>query len=753
MPHFVLALTIDVAGACAVRHDDSIYLSRVNKHPDSSRRKLERLLSDRPSAEALILSRAADWALNTHQGQRRASGDPYYDHALAVAGILSELRLDYETLAAAMLHDVVEDTDTTLADVEKAFGPVIAHLVEGVTRMERIGEFRELGQEGSKEHAQAESLRKLLLAMAEDVRVVLIKLADRLHNMRTLKYLDEDRRRRIARETLDIYAPLANRLGIWQIKWELEDLSLRYLEPAVYKELATQLDEKRADREGYIQRVIERLDTALKEAGIEAVVSGRPKHIYSIWRKMQRKRLDFDQIFDMRAVRILVKEERDCYGALGVVHGLWRHIAREFDDYIANPKENLYRSLHTAVIGPEGRTLEVQIRTEEMHRHSELGVAAHWRYKEGGSFDPGYEEKIAWLRQLLEWRDEESSADDFVDRFKSEAFQERVYVLTPQGRIIDLPQGSTPLDFAYAVHSEIGHRCRGAKVNGRIVPLTYQLQNGEQVEVLTTRQGAPSRDWMNPHQGYLKTSRARSRVRQWFKRQDVDHNISAGRSLLDRELHRLGITGLPVERLAGWFRFRQVDELLASLGRGDINTGQLANAINELSPRPEPVIVEKKRARSRKASATPEGFSVLGVGNLLTNPARCCHPVPNDPIVGYITRGRGVTIHRRDCGNILRMEEEDRKRLIEVEWGVPSETGYTVELFVQAYDRSGLLRDITAVLANEKINLSGVNTLTDKRDGIARMNLTVEIANISQLSRVLTQIGQLPNVVEARRKV
>jgi GTP pyrophosphokinase len=711
------------------------------------------LLARRSAAETEVVLKASQWAIQAHQGQRRASGDPYYYHALAVAEILNDLRLDYETVAAAILHDVVEDTKITLADVEAGFGPVIARLVDGVTKMGRLGEFRALGEEEGKEPSQAESLRKLLLAMAEDVRVVLIKLADRLHNMRTLKYLDQERRRRIARETLDIYAPLANRLGIWQIKWELEDLALRYLEPEVYKQLATLLDEKRKDREDYIGRVVKRLGAALKDAGIEAVVSGRPKHIYSIWRKMQRKRLDFEQIFDTRAVRILVKQERDCYGALGVVHGLWRHIAREFDDYIANPKENLYRSLHTAVIGPEGRTLEVQIRTKEMHRHAELGVAAHWRYKEGGSFDPGYEEKIAWLRQLLQWRDEESTANDFVDRFKSEAFQERVYVLTPQGRIIDLPQGSTPLDFAYAVHTEIGHRCRGAKVNGRIVPLTYHLQNGEQVEVLTTRQGTPSRDWLNPHQGYLKTSRARSRVRQWFKRQDVEHNVSTGRALLDRELHRLGVTGLPLERLAGWFTHKQVDELLAALGRGDINTSQLATAINELVPRPEAVSTQKARVKSQKALPSPEAFDILGVGNLLTSTARCCHPVPNDAIVGYITRGRGVTIHRRDCGNILRMQGEDLKRLIEVEWGVPSETGYTVELFVQAYDRAGLLRDITAVLANDKINLNSVNTVTDKRDGIARMKLVMEIANMDQLSRVLTQIGQLPNVVEARRRV
>jgi GTP pyrophosphokinase len=720
---------------------------------DTRADRLDRFLDNRSDAERELLTRAAQWAREGHRGQRRASGEPYFHHALAVAEILNGLKLDYETIAAAMLHDVVEDTDITLDDIEREFGRAIARLVGGVTKMERIGEFRELGQDGATEHAQAESLRKLLLAMAEDVRVVLIKLADRLHNMRTLKHLDDARRRRIARETLDIYAPLANRLGIWQIKWELEDLSLRYLEPDVYRELARQLDEKRADREGYIRRVIERLTRELKNAGIEAVVSGRPKHIYSIWRKMQRKQLDFDKIFDMRAVRILVKEERDCYGALGVVHGLWRHIAKEFDDYIANPKENLYRSLHTAVIGPEGRTLEVQIRTEEMHRHAELGVAAHWRYKEGGSFDPGYEEKIAWLRQLLEWRDEESTANDFVDRFKSEAFQERVYVLTPQGRIIDLPQGSTPLDFAYAIHTEIGHRCRGAKVNGRIVPLTYRLQNGEQVEVLTTKQGAPSRDWINPHQGYLKTSRAKTRVRQWFKRQDIEHNIGAGRSLLERELHRLGISGLPVEKLAGWFRLRQIDDLLAALGRGDINTSQLASAINELVPRPEPVAAERPRIKPRKEATTPEGFSILGVGNLLTSIARCCHPVPNDPIVGYITRGRGVTIHRRDCGNVLRMEGEDLKRLIEVDWGAPTEAVYTVELYVEAYDRSGLLRDITSLLANEKINLTGVHTQTDQREGIAHMSLTMEIANIAQLSRVLTQIGQLPNVVEARRKV
>lgn len=720
--------------------------SRIQDH-------LDRLFYDRPGDHRMVLQKAVEWAIDAHHGQERASGEPYYSHALAVAEILTELKLDYETLAAAMLHDVVEDTDVTLEQVRAEFGPVIARLVDGVTRMERIGEFQEKTHAGSREHVQAESLRKLLLAMAEDVRVVLIKLADRLHNMRTLQHLDPARQRRIAQETHDIYAPLANRLGIWQVKWELEDLSLRYLEPEAYQQLARQLAETRTDRERYINKVVGILDDELQKAGIKADISGRPKHINSIWRKMQRKRLDFEQIFDVRAVRILVEEEKDCYAALGIVHGLWRHIPKEFDDYIANPKENLYRSLHTAVVGPEGKALEIQIRTEEMHRHAELGVAAHWRYKEGGSFDPGYEEKIAWLRQLLEWKDEEHTANDFVDRFKSEAFQERVYALTPQGRIIDLPRGSTPLDFAYAIHSEVGHRCRGAKINGRIVPLTWQLHNGEQVDILTAKQGTPSRDWLNPHAGYLKTSRARSRVRQWFKREDHEHNVAAGRAITDRELHRLGVTGLSLEKLADRFKIRQVDEFLATVGRGEINSGQLASALTEYLPAtPEPA-VEPVAKKTRGKKTAPGGVKISGVGNLLTTMARCCHPVPNDPIVGYITRGRGVTIHRQDCGNILRLQGEDQDRLIEVEWGAGAEAGYPVDISVEAYDRPGLLRDITTVFANDRVNVLGVNTTTDASDGIARMSLTVEISDIGQLSRLLTQIGQLPNVVEARRRV
>jgi GTP pyrophosphokinase len=718
----------------------------------AARQRVDALLARHTPEHGKALSLAIETACHAHHDQLRKSGEPYYLHALAVAEILDELNLDYETLVAAVLHDVVEDTSTTLVQVGDDFGPNIARMVDGVTKMERIGEFRQQESFLHNDAEQAESLRKLLLAMAEDVRVVLIKLADRLHNMRTLRHLDRDRQRRIAQETLDIYAPLANRLGIWQIKWELEDLSLRYLEPEAYQAIARQLAEKRGDRESYIRDVIGILEKELAEAGINATITGRSKHIYSIWRKMQRKQLGFEQIFDMRAVRILVDEEKDCYAALGIVHGLWRHIPREFDDYIANPKENLYRSLHTAVAGPEGLNLEVQIRTYEMHRHAELGVAAHWRYKEGVGPDAGYEEKIAWLRQLLEWREEERTATDFVDRFKSEAFQDRVYVLTPQGRIIDLPQGATPLDFAYAVHTEVGHRCRGAKVNGRIVPLTYALQNGEQVEILTTKQGRPSRDWLNSHLGYLHTTRARSRVRAWFKRQDYEHNLSAGRSILDRELHRVGISDIAAEKIAERFRGRPVDEFLAALGSGEITTGQLARSLGELVPQEERLKPRQARPRRRKKTGTAGDFDIQGVGNLMTTTARCCRPVPNDPIIGYITRGRGVTIHRQDCGNILRLQGEDRDRLIAVDWGLPDEAGYQVDILVEAYDRAGLLRDITALLASEKINLTGANTRTDEQEGIAYMNLTLEISDISQLSRVLTRIGQLQNVIGARRK-
>ena len=691
-----------------------------------------------------LVEQAVSFAAHAHDGQRRASGEPYLSHVLAVAEIVHRLGLDHEAVCAAILHDVVEDTPATLDEVRDAFGPDVARLVDGVTKMGQISRYRDAAQQ-AREHA--ESLRKLLLAMAEDIRVILIKLADRLHNMRTLRHLDESRQRRIARETRELYAPLANRLGIGQIKWELEDLALRYLEPDVYKEIATYLDERRLDRERYIEHVVSSIRNELQAVGIEGEVSGRVKHIYRIWRKMQRKNVGFHEIFDVRAVRILVERVADCYAALGVVHSLWHHIPREFDDYIANPKENNYRSLHTAVVGPGGRTLEIQIRTRDMHEHAELGVAAHWRYKEGGRFDQSFEQKIAWLRQLIEWRDEESSASDFVDRFKSET-GDRVYVLTPQGEVVDLPQGATPLDFAYHVHTEVGHRCRGAKVDGQIVPLTYELHNGEQVEILTTRNGTPSRDWLSPHLGYLKSSRARSKVRHWFHQQDRDKNLAAGRTVLERELGRLGLDNMNWEELAGRLHFDTVQDLLVAIGKGDVGSTQIVSAANELFPREETTI---PLSRPSTRGDETDDVRILGVGNLLTHMARCCHPVPQDPIVGYITRGRGVTIHRRDCPNVLRLYQEEHERLIEVSWGGSQKRVYPVDIQILAYDRSGLLRDITSVLATEKINVLGVNTVTDKHDHAARMKLSIEISDLEELSRALTRIGQLPNVIEARR--
>ncbi len=711
---------------------------------------LQQLAGHRPEAEREILARALLLSRQAHAGQQRQSGEPYLSHVLAVADILNDLNLDYETLAAAMLHDTVEDTAITLAQIEQDFGPNVARLVDGVTKMGRISRLHDVQGAGHRDQQDAESLRKLLLAMVEDVRVVLIKLADRLHNMRTLKYLDEPRQRSIAKETLEIYAPLANRLGIGQIKWELEDLSLRFLDPQSYRDIAAQLDERRVDRERFIDRVVRHLRRELEAAGVQADVTGRPKHIYSIWKKMQRKNLPFNQIFDVRAVRVIVERDADCYAALGVVHSLWHHIPKEFDDYIANPKENDYRSLHTAVVGPGGQTVEVQIRSRDMHEYAELGIAAHWHYKEGGRYDPNIEQRVAWLRQLLEWKEEEASASDFVDRFKSESGSERVYVMTPQGKVVDLPAGATPLDFAYHIHTDIGHRCRGAKINGRIVPLTYELHSGEQVEIITTRQGTPSRDWLNSHLGYLKTSRAQAKVRHWFRQQDYDMNVAAGRTALDRELHRLGIGNFNWEQLAERLHYPNVSDMLAAIGNGDLSTAQLAGAANELATPSNDDFVAAKPTRS--SDADEKGIRIEGVGNLLSHIAQCCRPVPQDPIVGYITRGRGVTIHRRDCPNLLRLAAAERERILEVDWGGAVAAVYPVEIEILAYDRSGLLRDITASLANEKINVIGVNTYTDKTDYAAHMHLTLEIRDIGELSRVLSRIGQLPNVVEVKRK-
>lgn len=698
--------------------------------------------------QSSLIHRAFSLAYEAHGGQTRASGEPYITHTMAVAEILVKLHLDPEAIAAAILHDVVEDTPVTVMQIEQEFGKSVAKLVDGVTKLAFI-EQKDLIQRGTREHMHAESLRKLLLAMAEDVRVVLIKLADRLHNLRTLKYLSEDKQHRVARETLEIYAPLANRLGIWQIKWELEDLSFRYLEPEDYKKVASFLDERRVDRERYINHAIRIIRAELTKAGINADISGRPKHIYSIWKKMQRKHVAFDAVYDVRAIRILVDKVQDCYAALGAIHTLWRHIPKEFDDYIATPKENMYQSIHTAVIGPEGKTLEIQIRTRDMHAHAELGVAAHWSYKEGVKGDASYDQKIAWLRQLLEWKDESTDAGDFIDRFKSEVFQDRVYVLTPQGDIIDLPQGATPLDFAYHIHTDVGHRCRGARIEGRIVNLTYELKSGEVVEVLTTKNGQPSRDWLNPQLGYLKTSRARAKVRTWFKQQDNDMNIHTGREALEKDLRRLNLQNINHKSLADQFKFHNVDEFYAAVGRGDITSTQIASRGQSLSaPEPTPrdqVPVKRKRRKEH------DDINIQGVGNLLTKLARCCSPAPGDSIIGYITQGRGVTIHRRDCRNMLKMDSENRGRLINVEWGEQVHETYPVDIGLDTIDRQNLLRDILNVLSNEKININAVHTQSNKHDNTAHMEMSIEVTSVAQLSRVLNRLGQLNNVVEVRR--
>jgi len=688
-----------------------------------------------------LIERAYAVAERAHAGQVRKSGEPYIQHPLAVAFLLADLGMDPDTIAAGLLHDVVEDSDIDLKRLAQEFGPGVANLVDGVTKLEQIDRFSQKS-EGLRDARESESLRKMFIAMAEDIRVVIIKLADRLHNMRTLDPLPEERRKAFARETLEIFAPLTNRLGVWQWKWELEDLSLRYLDPMTYAEIASLILERRPEREASIQRHIETLKRKLVEEGIEAEITGRPKHIYSIYRKMQRKGVPFSQVYDVRGIRVITQTVPDCYRILGVVHGLWKPIPGEFDDYIATPKDNMYQSLHTAVVGDDGKTLEVQIRTWEMHRIAEYGIAAHWRYKEGGKRDEVFEAKIAWLRSLMEWRQEVTDAGEFVDAMKTDVFQDRVYAFTPKGKIIDLPVGATPIDFAYYVHTEIGHRCRGAKVNDRWVGLDYQLRTGDRVEIITSKRAAPSRDWLNPALGYVKTSRARTKIRQWFRRRDREQNIAQGREIVERELKRLGMEHLSHETVARLFNYEKLDDFHAAVGFGDINSQQIAGKIAETRSRAE----EKLLPTPPPPMQAIEGIQIQGTGGLLTRLARCCHPLPGDEIIGYITRGRGVTVHRRDCPNILRLRNTER--LIEVSWGTRLQT-VPVTIRITAYDRTRLLHEISGIISAENINMAAVNV--GRRKNIVTLYITVEINDIAQLSRVLTKIERLPNVFEARR--
>jgi len=626
------------------------------------------------SAEAELIRRACELAAPLYAGQTELTGAPLLQHALGAAAILCEMHMDAETIAATVLHAVPDYQEGWAETLEDRFGANVKMLVEGISRMEHIRQFSEMPLRGAKgkdkdEAAQqVESLRKMLLAMVQDIRVVLIKLAERTQTMRGLSRAEAELQRRIAQETRSIFAPLANRLGVWQIKWELEDLSVRYLEPELYKRIARLLDERRTDRETYIAEVIARLRQELGKAGIAADISGRPKHIHSIINKMKRKQVDFDQLYDVRAVRVLVDDVAGCYAVLGLVHDLWQPIASEFDDYIAHPKSNDYRSLHTAVIGPRGLTLEVQIRTQEMHQHSELGVAAHWRYKEGGKTDAQFDEKIAWLRQILEWKEDLAERGDLREQFRNELFHDRVYVFTPQGKVLDLPKGATPVDFAYTVHTELGHRTRGAKVNGGIVPLSYKLQNGQRVEILTVKVGAPSRDWLNPSLGFLQSASARAKVRQWFNHLNFDEDAAQGRAQLERELHRLGITSVNQEKLAQRLHFNKPEDFFAAIGRNEITQPRIAAALREELPTK---VAEPARPATAKPAAGPSSETALtvgGVDNLMTRMGKCCTPAPPDTIVGYVTRDRGITIHRVDCPFMQRLPENRRERMLKAQW-------------------------------------------------------------------------------------
>jgi len=636
---------------------------------------LQRLSAGLKPEEVAMLQRAVALAAPQYAGRTELTGAPLLRHALETATILAGMNMDAGTLAAAILHAVPDRLENWTESVAADCGRAVVQLVEGLSRMEHIRQFSELPEVKDKDKGrdhgqQIESLRKMLLAMVEDIRVVFIKLAERTQTMRTLANAAPEIQQQIARETQGIFAPLANRLGVWQVKWELEDLSLRFLEPELYKKVAKLLDERRVDREQYIAEVLSLLTQELARAGIKADVAGRPKHIYSIINKMRRKQLDFEQLYDVRAVRILVGDIKDCYAALGLVHNLWQPIPGEFDDYIAHPKSNDYRSLHTAVVGPRGLAIEVQIRTHEMHQHSELGVAAHWRYKEGGKSNAQFDEKIAWLRQILEWKDELSEGGDLLEQFHNSLFHDQVYVLTPQGRVIDLPKGATPVDFAYHVHTDLGHRTRGAKVDGNIVPLSYKLQNGQRVEILTVKQGAPSRDWLMPTLGYLQSSRARAKVRHWFRQQELESDLAQGRVILDRELQRLGATALNQEKLAQKLHLDHLDDLLVALGRGEMTPRQVALVIQEEQAPKTPTVVASVAPMARPSVTIGESVvvDIEGVGNLLVRAAKCCGPVPPVAIVGYVTRERGVTLHRRDCPVMQRLPDQRRDRLLAASW-------------------------------------------------------------------------------------
>jgi GTP pyrophosphokinase len=704
-----------------------------------------------PEEDRRVLARALEFARGVYGEKLLGTGEPAYEHALGLARNIAQLRLDPDSLAAGVLFAVPAYLPDAEDKLIQSFGPTVAALVSGIDRLNRLRMVTRAVALGRDSAPQMEVLRKMLLAMVADIRVVLLRLASRTQTLRWLARAPEADRRRVARETLDIYAPLANRLGVWQLKWELEDLSFRYLEPELYKHIAGMLEARRSERERFVEQASAELADELARAGIRAEVTGRPKHLYSIYTKMRAKSLDFSEIHDASGLRVLVEEVKDCYAALGVVHNLWAPIPREFDDYISRPKANLYRSLHTAVIGPEGKTLEVQIRTHEMHRDAETGVAAHWRYKEGArrggaARDPA-DERIAWLRQVLAWRDDVVDASDWKQRSKDAVVDDTVYVLTPQGKVIDLPQGATPVDFAYALHTDIGHRCRGAKVNGAIVTLDTRLKNAEVVEIITAKSGGPSRDWLNPALGTIKTARARNKIRQWFNSRELAGVVAAGRAAVERELKREGVRAASLEELAKRLGFERTEDLFAAVGREEVGSRQLQSALRgEAQREPSPEV----QPRGGPAARTGGGVLVVGVDRLLTVLARCCKPAPPDRISGFVTKGRGVSVHRSECSSLKRLAERSPERIIAAEWGDRGARTYPVDIVVRGNDRRGLLRDVSEALVRQKTNVIAAKTQT--HEDVASMYFTLEVQDIDQLQRALSAIEGVRGVLSSARR-
>lgn len=700
---------------------------------------LTKIGASRTSAELQKIRAAIEFAASAHQGQKRESGEDFIEHPLEVALIVSDLGMDTISIIAALLHDVVEDTAVTLEEIDKHFGAETAMLVDGVTKLTRLN-FQ------TKQEQQMENLRKMFLAMAQDLRVIIIKLADRLHNMRTLKHLSEERRRKIANETLEIYAPLTHRLGVWKIKWELEDLALRYLEPEAYYDLVNKVAKKRQEREGIIKEVQCAMEKALAETKVKAEIQGRPKHFYSIYLKMQEQGKTFNEIYDLLGLRVIVDTVQDCYEVLGIVHTLWKPIPGRFKDYVAMPKSNMYQSLHTTVIGPQGEPFEIQIRTREMHRTAEYGIAAHWLYKENGPDDKELREKITWLRHLIEWQGEMKDTEEFMETLHIGLFVDEVFVFTPRGDVINLPAGATPVDFAYSIHTALGHQCTGAKVNSRLVPLDYRLKNGDIVQIVSSKGGAPSRDWLQ----FVKTTKAKNRIRQWLREQNREENIQIGRDLLERELRKHGLEvheNLRPDFLleaAKKLGFNTVEDLLAAVGDLKVTPPMVLGKI--IAEREPPKIIKPESDEKRRAKRPGYGVKVRGVDDLLVRFSKCCNPVPGDAIIGFTTRGKGVSIHRGDCLNLV---NENRERMIEVEWEKDNSCTYPVDIEIVANDRVNLLTDVLNAISEMKLNLSAAKVRTKK--GTAYINLTLEIANSEQINLIFNRIKKVPEVREAYR--